>query len=205
MGSDSSPRRVRRPGRSRRRAASPPRRRPGAKRAQKRRRHAFARPGLGDSPAPIAPGRAGGRPLPGLGARALEPGERDDAVVAGLRGGRRVCPRRARPPLDQHAEPPAPALRGGILGRPARRRGPERELSLDAALWRHRGGHDAGGDLIVLRPDHARLPGSTCTAAPVSGCRSASACSSLRKSVSVSRGCVRRSRSATSSGLDSTG
>ena len=40
-------------------------------------------------------GAGGGRPLPGLGARALEPAERDDAVVAGLRGGRRGCPRHA--------------------------------------------------------------------------------------------------------------
>ena len=48
------------------------------------------------------------------------------------------------------SDPPAP--------RPLPRRGAH--ASLYAALRWHRGGHDAGGDLIVLRPGHPRLRGS---------------------------------------------
>ena len=94
-------------GRSRRRAASPPRRRPGAKRAQ----NAAAMLSLAPASGTLRlQSRRGGRGTASArpGARALEPKERDDAVVAGLRGGQRVCP-----------APDAPFGRGGAPGRSA--------------------------------------------------------------------------------------
>ena len=95
MGSDSSPRRVRRPGRSRRRAASPPavaRREEGAE----RRRHAFARPELFIRPRGLSgsnrAGAGGGRPLPeGRTARPPLPATPGYATRATWSNGQRWC------------------------------------------------------------------------------------------------------------------
>ena len=58
-----------------------------------------------------------------------------------------------------------------ILGRGVRRRGAVPTRHWDAALRRHRDGHDVGSDLIVLRPGHPRLRGALWIAAKIASVR----------------------------------